>query len=101
MKKQLIKKDYPEAIVNEEIQKATNQDRTGLSNKEKTETENHLTLCITYNRNLPNIKTILEKHWHVLNVNPEYKKVFKNKSLLALRKNKNLRRLIGGNTIKK
>ena len=37
-------------MANEEIQKATNQDRIGLLNKEKTETENHLTLCVTYNK---------------------------------------------------
>ena len=88
-------------MVSEEIQKATNQDRTGLLNKEKTETGNHLTLCVTYNKTLPKIKTILEKHWHILNVNPKLKKVFENKSLLAFRKNKNLRQLIGGNTIEK
>ena len=73
LKKQLIKKDYPETLVNEEIQKATNQNRTGLLNREKTETGNHLTLCVTYNKTLRNIKTILKKHWHILNVNPELK----------------------------
>ena len=88
-------------MVNEEIQKATNQDRTGYLNKEKTETGNYLILCVTYNKTLPNIKTILEKHWHILNVNPELKEVFENKPLLAFRKNKNLRQLIGGNTIEK
>ena len=88
-------------MANEEIQKATNQDRRGLLNKEKTETGNHLTLLVTYNNTLPNIKIILEKHWHILNVNPELKKLFENKSLLAFRKNKNLRQLIGGNTIEK
>ena len=88
-------------MVNKEIQKATKQDRTGLLNKEKTEIGNHLTLCVTYNKTLPNIKTILGKHWHILNVNPELKKVFENKPLFAFRKNKNLRQLIGGNTIEK
>ena len=88
-------------MINEKIQKATNQDRTGLLNKEKTETGNHLTLCVTYNKTLPNIKTILEKHWHMLNVNPELKKVFENKPLLAFRKNKNLRQLIEGRQQKK
>ena len=78
-------------MVNEEIQKGSNQDITGLLNKEKTETGNHLTLCLTYNKTLTNIKTILEKHWHILNINPELKKVFENKSLLVFRKNKNLR----------
>ena len=74
MKKQLIKKGYPETMVNEEIQEATNQDRTGYLNKEKTETGNRFTLCVSYNKTLPNINTILEKHWHILNVNPELKK---------------------------
>ena len=88
-------------MVNEKIQKATNQGRAGLLNKEKTETGNHLTLCATYNKTLPNIKSILEKHWHTLNVNPELKKVFENKPLSAFHKSKNLRELIGGNTIEK
>ena len=62
LKKQLIKKGYPGTMVNKEIQKATNQDRTGLLIKEKTETGNHLTLRVTYNKTLPNIKTILKEH---------------------------------------
>ena len=56
------RKDYPENIVNEEIQKATNQSSTGFLNKEKTETGNYLTPCVTYNKILPNIKTMFEKH---------------------------------------
>ena len=62
LKKQLLKKGYPQTMVNEKIQKATNQGRAGLLNKEKTKTGNHPTLCATYNKTLPNIKTILEKH---------------------------------------
>ena len=100
LKKQRIKKGYSEFMVNEEIQKATNQDRTRLLNKEKTETRNHLTLCITYNKNVPNIKTILEKHWQILNVNSELQKVF-DKPLSAFRKIKNLKESIGGNAIEK
>ena len=86
---------------NEEIQKATNQERVGVLNKDKTETGNYLTLCVTYNKILPNIKSILEKDWHILNVNPELKKVFESKPLLAFRKNKNLGQMIEGNTIEK
>ena len=101
LKKKLLKIGYPETMVNEKIQKATNQDIAGLSNKEKTDTGNHLTLCATYKKTLPNIKTILEKHWHTLNVNPELKNVFENKPLSAFHKSKNLRQLIGRNTIEK
>ena len=73
----------------------------GVLNKDKTETGNYLTLCVTYNKILPNIKSILEKDWHILNVNPELKKVFESKPLLAFHKYKNLKQLIGGNTVEK
>ena len=62
LKKQLLKKGYPQTMVNEKNSESTNQGRAGFLNKEKTETGNHLTLCATYNKTLPNIKTILEKH---------------------------------------
>ena len=51
-------------------------------------------LCVTYNKTLPNIKTMLEKHWHILNINLELKKIFENKPLLTFRRNKNLRQMI-------
>ena len=62
LKKQLIKKEYPEIMVNEENQKATNQDRRELLDKHKTENGNHRTLCVTYSKILPDFKTILERH---------------------------------------
>ena len=40
-------------MVNEEIQKATNQNRTGLLNNEKAETGNRLTLCVSYKNLYP------------------------------------------------
>ena len=47
------------------------------------------------------MKIILEKDLHILNTNRELKKVFENKALFDVRKNKNLRQLIGGNIIEK
>ena len=78
-------------MVNEEIQKATNQDRTGHLNKEETEIE-------IAPHPMRNLQTIIEKHWHILNIN---QLIFENKPLLAFRRNKNLRQMIGENTIEK
>ena len=47
------------------------------------------------------MKIILEKDLHILNTNRELEKVFENKALFDVRKNKNLRQLIGGNIIEK
>ena len=88
LEKAINKESYPETMVKEEIQKATKQDRIGLLNKEKAGTRNHLILCVTYNKTLLNIKTILEKHWHILNVNPELKKVFEKRPQVSLPRKK-------------
>ena len=41
----------------------------------------------------------MDKHWHVLQVNPELKERFQSSLIIAFRKNKNLKQIIGSNTI--
>ena len=41
----------------------------------------------------------MDKHWHVLQVNPELKERFQSSPIIAFRKNKNLKQIIGSNTI--
>lgn len=51
---------------------------------------------------LPNIKEIINKHWHILVINNCIKESFNNiQTIKALRKNTTLKQLIGANTIKK
>ena len=50
---------------------------------------------------LPNIKEIVTKHWHLLLVNPNLAEIFQNPPILALRRNKNLRNIIGTKLIEK
>ena len=45
------------------------------------------------------MKSIVDKHWHVLQVNPELKERFQSSPIIAFRKNKNLKQIIGSNTI--
>ena len=99
MKNQLLNKGYKESMITEEIQKVNNKQRIQLLNKEKTPPTNRITLSITYNKTLPNIKGIIEKHWHILHVNSDLEKVFHNKPLFAFRKNTNLKQILGGHII--
>ena len=49
---------------------------------------------------LPNIKEIINKHWHILNINSSFKEIFNSSQLMiAFRKNTSLKQLIGTNTI--
>ena len=41
----------------------------------------------------------MDKHWHVLQVNPQLKERFQSSPIIAFRKNKNLKQIIGNNAI--
>ena len=58
-----------------------------------------LPLTVTYNRTLPNIKQIIQNHWSILKTNKALEKTFSVDPIIAFRKIKSLKQLIGGSTI--
>ena len=40
-----------------------------LENKEKPFTQGNVPLLLTFNKTLPNIKNVVNKHWHILSIN--------------------------------
>ena len=75
---QLKKKGYHHDTLKEQIEKARVQERTLLLNKNqsikvKIKIKQSIPISVTYNRTLPRLKSIVDKHWHVLQVNPELK----------------------------
>ena len=56
-------------------------------------------LTVTYNMTLPDLKTRIDKNWHVLQIQPKLKEVFTEPPILASKRNKNLKDIIGGNKI--
>ena len=46
------------------------------------------------------MREIINKHWHILNINNAFGNVFKSTPGIAFRKNKSLKQIIGTNTIK-
>ena len=73
--------------------------KQGYRKKHFPEVKQSIPISITYNRTLPKIKSIVDKHWHVLQVNPELKERFQSSPIIVFRKNKNLKQIIGSNTI--
>ena len=53
----------------------------------------------TYNHTLPNIKETIQNRWSILKTNKALEKTFSVKLIIAFRKNKSLKQLIGGSTI--
>ena len=70
-----------------------------LANKDKPSTQGNLPLVLTYNKTLPNIKNIIDKHSHISSMNENLLKVFDKIPFIAYRRNTNSFQLIGGNRI--
>ena len=65
-----------------------------LENKEKPSTQGNLQLVFTFNETLPNIKNVINTHWHILSTNENLRKVFDKRPFTSCRRNTNLHQLI-------
>ena len=67
--------------------------------KIKTSNTERSPLTVTYNRTLRDLKTIIDKNWHNLQIEPKLKEIITEALILAFKRNKNLRNIIGGNKV--
>ena len=65
-----------------------------LENKEKPSTQENLSIVLTFNKTLHNIKNVKDKHWHILFINENLGNVFDKIPFIAYRRNTNLHQLI-------
>ena len=65
----------------------------------KTPNTERLPLTATYNKTLPDLKTIIDKNWQILQIEPKLEEIFAEPPILAFKRNKNLRDTIGGNKV--
>ena len=69
LKDAFIKRGYQSKILDHHFERAMNVDRKLLlENKEKPSTQENLPLVLTFNKTLPNIKNVIDKHWHILSI---------------------------------
>lgn len=59
-------------------------------------TQENLPLVVSFNKTLPNIEDVIDKHWYDLSIRKKFKKIDK-KSFIAYERNKNLHQKVGGN----
>ena len=98
---QFKKREYDRLLIEQPINKANLQEREQILKEKKKETATNIPLWLKYNRTLHKIKEIVMKHWHLLHVNPNLAEIFQNPPILAFRRNKNLRDIIGTKLIEK
>ena len=63
--------------------------------------KNSMPFSVAYNSVLPNMKGLINKHWHIMNIDSSFKEIFNSLQLMIFfRKNTSLKQLVGTNTIK-
>ena len=94
-----MEKDNKENIIRNQFEKVGNLERATLLNKTNAARKNVIPFAVTYSPTLPNIREIINKHWHILNINNAFRNVFKATPVIAFRKNTLLKQIIGSDTI--
>ena len=93
MKKHYSNRGYPEKIIQDPYCKAKTRDHHSLIHGEKRKEDGNkrIPLVLTYNPLNPNLLKIIKKHWQILHLSLDCKKLFPETPILAYRRNWNLR----------
>ena len=91
-----LERGYPSIIVDEQLEKAKLVEKsTLLKEKDRQNIDRRVPFTATFNANLPKISSTINKHWHLLHINAKIAESFKVKPMVAFRRNKNLREILG------
>ena len=95
----LTKREYNKTDTTTQINRVITVPRNELLNKIKTSNTERVPLAVTYNRTLPDLKTIIDRNWHILQIEPNLKEIFAEPPIMAFKRNKSFRDIIGGNKV--
>ena len=96
LKKDFQTRGYKESILEEHFAKVSNIDRKQLLTYNGKKGDNKIKYITKYNKGLPNIRNVFESNWHKLQTNEKLAETIEYKPILAFRRNRNLRDILGG-----
>ena len=100
LKESFINRGFEEKFLDTEFQRLSEIKRDALlTPKSKEKDQKRIPFITTYNKTLPNVKQIINKHWHLLQINSNIRTAFEQEPLIVYRRNKNLGDLIGSKKI--
>ncbi len=101
LKTSFSKRGYKNHVIEKQIQKAKTDTRPEALQYETKQSNNRIPLVTTFHTNLPQLGTILNKHWPLLHIKPNVKSNFIDTPFVEYRRSNNLRDILGGNNIEK
>ena len=96
LKKDFQTRGYKESILEEHFTKVSNIDRKQLLTYNEKKGDNKIKGITKYNKGLPNIRNVFESNWHKLQINEKLAETIEDKPILAFRRNRKLRDILGG-----
>ena len=93
-KDRLMNRNYKEQEIEEIIENIINKNRTELLRQSNKSKEKPLVMITKYNPAVKHLKRKLLKHWKLILKNEDCKDLFKNKPIIAYKRNKNLQELV-------
>ena len=90
---------YPKIITQQAYHKTFPLQRNNLLKTKMKKRSQRIPLVVTYNRTLPPLDAIVDKHWYILQSDPKMEDKFNERPVVAYRRCKNLRDMIGSNKI--
>ena len=72
--KRFVEKGYNESTVRKQIERFDHLDRSLLLKHCKPKRKDSIPFSVTYSPVLPNIKEIINKHWHILSIGNSFDK---------------------------
>ena len=91
LKSRLLAREYPEAIVDQELRKVEKVSKdTLLVDRSAKDAEVRVPLAVTFTQNLPNIRHALRNKRHILQKSQRLRDVFLSDSIVAYRRGRNL-----------
>ena len=99
-KQKFLDRQYKEEVLDEQIKKVDRIERKELFTSKDKNNKNKIPISITYIRTLANISKIVNRNWNILQINSEFHGVFHITPMIAFKRSKNLRKIIGCYTFK-
>ena len=89
------KRGYPASNTNAQRERTKDVAREDLLTDKAKKPSNRTPFTTTYNKQLPQVQKIINRHWHLLLTHKDIAPSFTERPVVAYRRNRNLRELIG------
>ena len=99
MKAKFISRGYFSNVLDNHFKEVLEKDRRSLLQYTTPSTKTRLQFAAVYNKNLPDIKSAIHSNWETLRINSKLANIFEEKPIIAFKRNKNLKELLGGTHI--